>query len=67
MDMRSQATNEWMNEWYLEHAQSSKQEDGSSCGVFVLMVNTLACCDTTFLSLDLVLELKCALHVAMFA
>ena len=32
MDMRSQATTEWLNEWYLEHAQSSKQEDGSSCG-----------------------------------
>jgi len=35
MDMRSQAKKEWMNEWYLEHAQSWKQ-DGSSCGVFVL-------------------------------
>jgi len=63
MDMRSQATNEWMNEWYLEHVQSSKQ-DGSSCGVYVLVVNTLACCDTTFLCLDLVLEVK-TLHIAM--
>jgi len=56
-----------MNEGYLEHAQSSKEEDDSSCGVYVLMVNTLACCDTTFLSLDLVQELNCALHVEMFA
>ena len=68
MDMTSQATNEWMNEWYLEHAQSSKQEDDSSCGVYVSMVNAVACCDATFLSLDLVQELvNCALHVAMFA
>jgi len=62
MDIRSQAT----NGWYLEHAQPSKQDD-SSCGVYVLMENTLACCDTTFLSRDLVQELNCALHVAMFA
>ena len=65
MDMRSQATNEWMNEGYLEHqhAQSSKQEDYNSCRVYVFMVNTLACCDTTFLSLNLVQESYCALHV----